>query len=100
MDAPQQLSVFQEKTVGMLRSDFVQEIQRFAARPQHNNTQNEDQKSGHFLIPPLSRSWLCSCFSVDEFRVELTNAVASVFVFAEFGLGYDAEGFLFQGIQL
>ena len=34
----------------VLRSDFVQAIQHFAARPQYYNTQPEDQKGGHFLI--------------------------------------------------
>jgi hypothetical protein len=78
----------------------VKAIERFVARPQHHNTQREDQKSGHFLIPPVSRSKPCGCFSVDEFSAELTNAVASVLVFAQFCLCYDAESFLFQGIQL
>jgi hypothetical protein len=35
----------------VLRSDFVEAIQHFAARPEHQNTQREDQKGGHFLIP-------------------------------------------------
>jgi hypothetical protein len=34
----------------VLRSDFVEVIQCFAADPQHRNTQREDQKGGHFLI--------------------------------------------------
>jgi hypothetical protein len=34
----------------LLRSDFVEAIQHFAARPQHCSTQREDQESGHFLI--------------------------------------------------
>jgi hypothetical protein len=34
----------------VLRSDFVEAIQHFVARPQDYNTQREDQKGGHFLI--------------------------------------------------
>ena len=34
----------------VLRSEFVEEIQHFAARPQYYNTQREDQKGSHFLI--------------------------------------------------
>jgi len=33
----------------VLRSDFVEAIQHFAARPQYYTTQPEDQKGGHFL---------------------------------------------------
>jgi hypothetical protein len=62
----------------VLRSDFVKVIQHFAARPQHCNTQREDQKGGHLSIPPSSRSKLRGGFSVDEFSVELTDAVAAV----------------------
>jgi len=29
----------------------VEAIQHFAARPEYYNTQREDQKAGHFLIP-------------------------------------------------
>ena len=36
-----------------LCSNFVEVIQHFAARPQHYNTQRDDQKGGHFL----SSSW-------------------------------------------
>ena len=81
----------------VLRSDFVEPIEHFVARPQHHSTQREDQESGHFLIPPIK---LCGSVSVDEFSVELIDAVASVLVFAEFYLCYDAESFLLQGIQL
>ncbi len=34
----------------VLQSNFVEEIQHFAARPQYQKTQREDQKGGHFLI--------------------------------------------------
>jgi hypothetical protein len=37
----------------VLRSDFVEAIHRFAARPQYYNTQREDQKGGHFPISSL-----------------------------------------------
>ncbi len=54
----------------MLRSHFVEAIQGFAARPQHHNTQREDQKSGHFLIPSLAaRVSKRGGVSVDEFSV-------------------------------
>ena len=34
----------------LLRSDFVEAIQHFAARPQHCSTQREDkEESGHYL---------------------------------------------------
>jgi len=36
-----------------LCSNFVEVIQHFAARPQHYNTQRDNQKGGHFL----SSSW-------------------------------------------
>jgi len=36
-----------------LWSNFVEVIQHFAARPQHYNTQRDNQKGGHFL----SSSW-------------------------------------------
>jgi hypothetical protein len=65
----------------VLRSDFVEAIQHFAARPQYCNTQREDQKGGHFSIPPSSRSKLRGGFSVDEFSVKLTDAAAPVLVF-------------------
>jgi hypothetical protein len=78
----------------------VEVIQHFAARPQYYNTQREDQKGGHFSIPPNSRSKLPGGFSVDEFSVELTDAVAPVLVFPEFCLYDAAESFPFQGIQL
>ena len=53
----------------------------------------------------LSSSWqrgakLRGSFSVDEFSVELTDAVAPIHVFAEFCLFGAAESFFFQGIQL
>ena len=70
----------------VLRSDFVEAIQHSAARPQYYNTQREDQKGDHFSIPPSSRSKLRGGFSVDEFSVELTVAVAPVLVFPEFCL--------------
>src|SRR4029077_1934254 len=84
----------------VLRSDFVEAIQHFAARPQYCTTQREDQKGGHFSIPPSSRSKLRGGFSVDEFSVELTDAVATVLVFPEFCLCGAAESFRFQGIPL
>ena len=34
----------------VLRSDFVEAIQHFGARPQYCNTQPEDKKGVHFLI--------------------------------------------------
>jgi hypothetical protein len=81
-------------------SNFVEEIQHFAGRPQHNNTQRDNQKRRS-----LSSSWqrgakLRGSFSVDEFSVEVTDAVAPVFVFAEFCLFGAAESIFFQGIQL
>ena len=59
-----------------LCSNFVEVIQHFAACAQHNNTQRDNQKGGHFL----SSSWaaaskLRGSFSVDEFSVEVTDAV-------------------------
>ena len=84
----------------LLRSDFVEAIQHFAARPQHCSTPREDQESGHFLIPRGSRNKLCGCFSIEEFRVELPDALAPVLVFAEFCLCYDTVSFFFQGIHL
>jgi len=54
------------------RSDFVEAIQHFVARPKYYHTQREDQKGSHFSIPPSSRSKLRGGFSVDEFSVELT----------------------------
>ena len=57
----------------VLRSDFVEAIQHFAAHPQYCNTQREDQKGGHFSIPPGSRSKLRGGFSVYEFSIELTD---------------------------
>jgi hypothetical protein len=78
----------------------VEAIQHFAARPQHHNAQREDQEGGHFLISSWhSRSKLRG-FSVDDFGVELTDAVAPVFVFAEFRLCDAAESFSFQSLQL
>ena len=84
----------------VLRSDFVEAIQHFGARPQYCNTQPEDQKGGHFLIPPSSRNKLRGGFSVDEFSVELTDAVAPVLVFPEFCLCDAAECFLSQGYSV
>jgi hypothetical protein len=78
----------------VLRSDFVEAMQHFAARPQYCNTQREDQKGGHFSIPPSSRGKLRGGFSVDEFSVELTDAVAPVVVFPEFCLCDAAESSL------
>jgi len=75
-------------------------MQHFVARPQYCNTQREDQKGGHFSIPPSRRSKLRGGFSVDEFSVELTDAVAPVLVFPEFCLCGSAESFRFQGIPL
>jgi hypothetical protein len=84
-----------------LCSNLVEVIQHFAARPHHYDTQRDNQKGGHFL----SSSWqrgakLRGSFSVDEFSVEATDAVAPVLVFAEFCLCGAAESFFFQGIQL
>ena len=84
----------------VLRSDFVEVIQHFAAHPQYGNTQREDQKGCHFSTPPSSRSKLRADFSVDEFSVELSDTFAPVLVFPEFCLCDAAESFLFQGIQL
>ena len=42
---------------------------------------------------------LCGCFSVvDDFGVELTNAVVPVLLFAEFWLCDAAESLVFQGL--
>jgi hypothetical protein len=78
----------------------VEAIQHFAAHPQYCNTQREDQKGGHFSIPPSSRSKLRGGFSVDEFSVELTDVSRFVLVFPLFCLSDAAESFLFQDIQL
>jgi len=52
-------------------------------------------------LPPDSRSKLCGSFSVvDDFGVELVDAIAPLVVLTEFYLCYDTEGFLFQGVQL
>jgi len=40
----------------VLRLDFVEAIQHFAARPKHCNTQCEDQKGGHFYFLPAARA--------------------------------------------
>ena len=47
-----------------------------------------------------ARNKLCGCFSIDEFDVELPDALAPVLVFAEFYLCYDTVSFFFQGVQL
>jgi hypothetical protein len=45
------LSVMEISSAGLsMCSNFVQVIQHFAARPQHYNTQRDNQKGGHFLI--------------------------------------------------
>jgi hypothetical protein len=65
-----------------LCSNFVEEIQHFVG----------------FLLAAASK--LRGSFSVDEFSVEVTDAVAPVLVFAEFCLCGAAESFFFQSIQL
>ena len=50
----------------VLRSDFVETIQHFAARKQYCNTQREDQKGGHFSIPPSSRSYAAASRSMSS----------------------------------
>jgi hypothetical protein len=80
-------------------SDFVEVIQCFATRPQHYNTQREDQKRGHLDFLG-SRNKLRGGFSVVEFSAELMDAVAPTLVFAEFCLCDGAELFFFQGVQL
>ena len=81
------------------RSDFVEAIQHFVARPKYYHTQREDQKGSHFSIPPSSRSKLRGGFSVDEFSVELTDTVVPVLVLPEFWFCDAAGSVLFQGLR-
>src|SRR4029077_9360814 len=60
--------------------------------------QSEGRSFLEFLLAAASK--LRGSFSVDEFSVEVTDAVAPVLVFAEFCLCGAAESFFFQGIQL
>jgi hypothetical protein len=73
----------------------VEGIQHFADHPQHCNTQREDQNVGHLLISSCQPEQLRGEFSVDEFSVELSDAVSPALVFAEFCLCDAAESFLF-----
>jgi hypothetical protein len=65
---------------------------------QHTTRRSERRSFLEFLLAAASE--LRGSFSVDEFRVEMTDALAPVLVFAEFCLCYDTVSFFFQGIQL
>jgi hypothetical protein len=80
-----------------LCSNFVEVIQHFAARPQHYNTQRDNQKE--VISSSCSPSKLRGSFR-SMIQVEMKDAVAPVLVFAGFCLCDAAESFVFQGIQL